>query len=422
MRTMAFFRRTGRFCAGLAATLAWMAAPTPGSVRSAGAAETFQSPMPLTEIDVGGGNAHDAWHLGALLSRSGSGQSKGTASMEGASQALRALNAAGGFRGKKFRLFITDDYSRDDAAVAGAWTFAHDDRFLAVIGPQTSDIAQTVIREVLSRKAGLVFVSPTVTRDGLVTPEGWFFSGLWPDSAQARVMATYLWREAGRKKGVVVIDPRSLYSVGLSGHFREAFQALGGQVAQIRIDNRARPELPQEAFPPILAEVLATRPEFVYVPMTAGNIRNFVRQAFRSNVGADILLCGGDTWDNTEIFQTAGRRLEGCLLTSPFYPNDPSERVRNFTRQMNLANVLSVSLDTVMGHDVVTMLVAAMEQGGPTREGIREGWFKLRDLPLVSGDTSVEASGHTRKPVLILKAAAHPTGYITELVKRMDLE
>lgn len=380
------------------------------------------APVPLVEVEVGGGKDHDAWHVGALFSRTGEERTIGNAALEGITQYLTRINQEGGFRDRKFRLFVADDQSTERGAVAGAWTFVHDDRFLAVIGPQTSDLAHAVIEGVLRRTSKVVFLSPTATRDGLVRRDGWLFSGLWPDSAQAQVMAAYLSRDLGKRRGTVVVEPHSLYSVGLAAHFREAFQGVGGTVAQVRIDSANRSELPQEAFPPILTAIKETRPEFIYAPLTTGNVRSFVRQAFRSGVDASVTICGGDTWDSADTFQSAGRRLEGCLLTSPFYANDPDERVRAYTRRMNLANVPMISLDTVMGRDIMAMMIEAMDKGAPTREGIREGWFKIRDLPLVSGDTTIDENGLPKKPILLLKVATHPTGYLTELVKRMNME
>lgn len=390
-------------------------------VASAIAGDAAASPERPVEVDVGGGGG-EAWFFGVCLSRSGPNANKGEPCIEGIRQRLREINEAGGFEGKPFRLLVADDTSTAEGAVAAARALLDDDRILAVIGPQVSGIAQATRDEAVDPAAKMIFVSPTATRDGLVKKDGWFFSALWPDSTQAEAMASYLAGDMKFERGTVIIDPLSLYSVGLGERFRQAFEKRGGRTAEARLPADAEGELPLAAFEPIVREVAAADPQFVYFPGTAGNIGRFVRQAGRAGLPPAVLLCGGDTWDNQEIFKASGSRLEGSVLTTPFFPGDPDERVVRFTRAMARADVTVVSLDNAMGYDAATMLAEAMKLGAPTRAGIREGWFKLRGLPLVSGDTSVREDGVVVKDTMILRIVATETGYVTERVKRVALE
>ena len=85
------------------------------------------------------------------------------------------MNATGGIGGARFELAAYDDVdaaygsSDPDRALANVRAMAADDRVIAVVGANYSEVAFGMIRG--SNEAGLLMCSPGVTDPGLTKPE-----------------------------------------------------------------------------------------------------------------------------------------------------------------------------------------------------------------------------------------------------------
>jgi branched-chain amino acid transport system substrate-binding protein len=397
-----------------------------GIIKAEEVAEGDTLPAGVFEIDVGAAEGGNPVFLGNILTRQCFTQAYGTPScVDGSVLRLREINKEGGLDVRPVRLLSVMDGDDVEGNLRAARTLYDDPRIVAVIGPHTSGYARAVIDRILTpaQSGNAGFYSTSATGDGLVTKDGWFFSALWPDTTQARAMARYLAQDKGFRKSVVVTEKYSAYSDSLGAAFRSAFEAVGGKTETIALPSKTDGDMTLEDFAPVVEQIKNSGAEAVYVPCSAIHIARLVRQAGRSGLDPDTVICGGDTWDHSDVFGGGGR-LDGCLFTSPLDPSRSDPRLDAFRRAMalSLADVRNITLDTMLSYDTVGMILAAAKAEGATRDGVRRGWLALRDLPLITGDTSVGADGIIRRDICVLWIGATEDGYEAVLLERIPSE
>ena len=131
------------------------------------------------------------------------------------------------------------------------------------------------------------------------------------------------------RRGAVLIDPVDApeYSRGIARNFAQAVTDLGGEIVHTAI-------LPESGEVPfsLVREILARAPEFIIIPSQGKRCAEILK-TLRNN-GFSGILCGPDSWDDTDFIDAlAGFEPGDCIYTAFFSPENPSPEFAEFRRK-----------------------------------------------------------------------------------------
>ena len=243
----------------------------------------------------------------------------------GAEQAVKDINAAGGILGQKIELVVGDDRADPKEGVSVANKFVGDG-IKFVIGHFNSGV--TIPASLVYKDNGMLAISPAATNpcvtDRKLGPCGddkrthtnlLMFRTCGRDDQQGVVAGNYIAKNFAGKK-VVVIHDKTTYGLGLANETRKAMAAKNVKPVMFEGVNKD-----DKDFSALASKIKAARADLVYwggLHDTGGLI---IRQLRDQGVKAPLM--GGDGIVSDEFSVIGGPGVEGTLMT---YGPDPRKR------------------------------------------------------------------------------------------------
>jgi branched-chain amino acid transport system substrate-binding protein len=196
-----------------------------------------------------------------------------------------------------------DDLCSADGGQAAAQTIVADKNVVGVIGTSCSGAAGAALP--LLSEAGMVLVSasntnPRLTQSPFGTAGEAYLAGYYRtahnDLYQGAAVADFVFNELGLTKAGAIHDGDP-YTDGLATAFKEAYEALGGEVVIYTSVNKGDTDMV-----PVLTEVAAAGPEVVFMPIFPPEV-NFIAQ----QVG------GVSGWEDVVLFSADGASVAGFM-------------------------------------------------------------------------------------------------------------
>jgi branched-chain amino acid transport system substrate-binding protein len=186
-----------------------------------------------------------------------------------------AIDFQGELLGHSIELQAEDDGCSAEGGQAAGQKIVSDPTILAIIGTSCSG-AGVPMSEVVSQ-AGYAMVSPSNTAPALTDPDqAWnpgYLRTAHNDTVQGAAMADYAFNELGLTKAAAIHDGDP-YTEGLANAFANSFEALGGEItaftAVVVGDTDMRP---------VLTEVAAGAPEFIFFPVFTAECSFLAKQS-----------------------------------------------------------------------------------------------------------------------------------------------
>lgn len=243
----------------------------------------------------------------------------------GAEQAVKDINAAGGILGQKIDLIVGDDRADPKEGVSVANKFVGEGvKF--VIGHFNSGV--TIPASLVYKDNGMLAISPAATNpcvtdrklgpcgdDKRAHPNLLMFRTCGRDDQQGVVAGNYIAKNFAGKK-VVIIHDKTTYGLGLANETRKAMTAKNVKAVMFEGVNKD-----DKDFSALASKIKAARADLVYwggLHDTGGLI---VRQLRDQGVKAPLM--GGDGIVSDEFSVIGGPGVEGTLMT---YGPDPRKR------------------------------------------------------------------------------------------------
>ncbi|MFV1970093.1 MAG: branched-chain amino acid ABC transporter substrate-binding protein [Acidimicrobiia bacterium] len=219
-----------------------------------------------------------------------------------------------------------DDLCSAEGGQAAGQTIASDDKVIGVIGTSCSGAA-TAASPLISQ-AGMVMISPSNTSPSLTSDlagtagdnyNPGYYRTAHNDLFQGAAVADFVFNQLGLTKAAAIHDGDP-YTNGLASAFKDAFEALGGEVVAFTAVNKGDVDMV-----PVLTEVAVEGPEVLFFPifMPEGG---FIAQQVGGVAGfEDVVMIAADGLlvDNfMELAETEGMYFSGPNLD---YGNNASE-------------------------------------------------------------------------------------------------
>lgn len=263
--------------------------------------------------------------VAALLPLSGSNRIYAEQMREGLLCAENEINANGGVGGRKLILRLLD--TRGDAA-GTRLAVAEAERLNAaalIAGYSTEEVSLIIAH---ASRLRMPTVIPLATSMYHLQVSPFVYRNSYSDAQQMEALAAYVrsWRSLSR--GAVLIDPVGSpeYSRGIARNFAQALNDQGGEVVRTVI-------LPEdgEVRPDIIRDILTAAPEFILVPSSGRRAAEILKKL--RDAGFSGIICGPDSWDDTEFIDAlAGSDPGECVYTAFFSPENPSPEFSAFRR------------------------------------------------------------------------------------------
>lgn len=235
----------------------------------------------------------------------------------GAEQAIKDINAAGGILGQQITVQVGDDVSDPKQGVSVANKFAGDGvKF--VVGHFNSGV--TIPASEVYQENGMLMVSPSATNPQVTERKMWnTFRTCGRDDQQGAVAGQYILKNMKGKK-IAVIHDKTTYGKGLAD---ETVKAMGkGNMKAVLYEGI---NVGEKDYSALVSKIKSSGADLVYWGglHTEGGL--IIRQMRDQGVKAPLM--GGDGITTDELASIAGPGVEGTLMTyGPDARNNPAAK------------------------------------------------------------------------------------------------
>lgn len=242
---------------------------------------------------------------------------------------------------------------------------------------------------------------------------GWKrFAILYPNNDYGRSARDLFANEVEKRGGAV------LHTVGYdpsAGDFRKAAQTLGQKDYRARAGEywrlkrsaeRAGQDPSKVVLPPIIdydAIFLPDDYRRVTLVASALAVEEFPVGAFRPYRHAPSLpLLGLNGWNNPKLVEAGGLYVRDCIFVDAFFPESGDPLVDGFVKSYQSRFGRSPLVVDAVTWDVARLMAAAVQNGGDTREHLREALTQVRLDDAVAGGVRFGPNRHVQWRIHVL--------------------
>jgi branched-chain amino acid transport system substrate-binding protein len=318
--------------------------------------------------------------IGAALSMTGPAAAYGAQQKAGIQAAVEVVNKSGALKGVKLEVVFEDDASTKEQGLAVFQRFINKDRVVAIIGPTLSNTAYAT--DPMAQAAGVPVIPVSNTAPKGITDIG---DWIWRVSlTEAQVIPGALkaaQAKLGFKSAGVLYGNDDAFTQGGYSVMKSALEAMG--VKTVGTQTFAKPDRDYSAQ---LTALLAQQPDILVVSALVENASGIVAQARQLGWSGPIL--GGNGFNNLKLIENAGPAADGVLIGTAWNKVSAEKANQDF---LALMKGRGHEPDQFCAQAYVGLQVVAEAirlSGQPTREGVRAGFLKLKDLPTPLGKFS----------------------------------
>ena len=330
--------------------------------------------------------------VGAILAVTGGASFLGGPEARSLEMIVEEINAKGGINGSKIELIIKDSAASPEKAISFARQLIEEDKVLAIIGPSTSgetmkikNICQQAKTPLISCGAAEVIVNPVAS---------YVFKTPQKDSFAVKKIFMEM-NKMGISKIAVLAGNTGFGKAG-KGQLLKLAPEFGIDVVEVEVYDKKSNDLSA-----VVAKIKSNKDvqaviNWSIVPAQAIVAKN-MRQA-----GWDVPLFQSHGFGNIKYVEAAGAAAEGIifpagrLLIAESLPDDNPQKALLMAYKKNYEARYNEPASTFGGHgyDAITILAAAIAEGGNDRAKVRDAIENLKNFPGTGGVFSFSAEDH----------------------------
>lgn len=347
----------------------------------------------LLAVGVGcpSGRAQEAIPIGAVFSETGIARASNATSLLGVRLAVDEINRNGGILKRPLRLLIFDNDSTPIGSAA-AVEKADQAGVVAILGSVWSSHSLAAAR--MAQQRGIPMITNYSTSPAVTAVGDHIFRVCYTDEFQGRTLAAFARSDLQAATAAVFVNLNSDFSLGLAEIFRREFERLGGMVLMER-----EYKLKQESYAPLIAKVLASQPDVVFLPGhdESGTIALRLQEA-----GVRSIFLGGDNWSEPSFLASGGSAIHRGYFSSHWSEDSPHDGVRAFVEKHSQEGELGVG--AALAYDAVFFLADAIRRAGvPERSRIRAALAEARTFVGVTGHMDFTGGRDPVKAAVIME-------------------
>ena len=335
--------------------------------------------------------------VGEVGSMTGSEATFGTSTHQGIVLAFEQINAAGGVKGKKFKLISLDDQGKPDEAATAVTKLITQDKISALLGEVAS--SRSLAMAPIAQTHGIPMITPSSTNPKVTEQGDYIFRVCFIDTFQGTVMAKFANDTLKVKSVAILRDVKNDYSVGLADFFRQTFEKNGGKIVVDQSYSAGDMDFKSQ-----LTAIRAKKPEAIYVPGYYTEVGLIARQA--KELGLDVPLMGGDGWDSPKLKEIGGKAIEGSYFSNHYSEEDQSPNVQKFIAEYKAKwNAVPDGL-AAMGYDAAKVLADAMTRSPDlSNVAVKNAIASTKNYQGVTGVITLNEHRDPIKSAVVLKVA-----------------
>jgi branched-chain amino acid transport system substrate-binding protein len=345
--------------------------------------------------------------IGFNLPLSGSQESTGISSKEGAELIRDQINHAGGLQiGKnryKVEYVYADNESTPQGAISATLKLITQDKVLGIVGPNSSSNA--IPAGGISESFRVPMVSPTSTNPKTTENRPFVFRACFLDNFQGEVMAKFAISDLKATKAAVLYNIASAYPKGLAEFFKISFEKKQGAGSVVAFENYLTNE--EKDLSSHVDRIVASDADVLFLPQYASEIPSLISQIRARGWKKPIL--GGDAWESSDLMANCGDMCKGSYFSSHFGAVGAKGKTQTFVEQYQAKTNQLPTGYAALGYDAAYLLLTAigsMDNLNPDllveRTMIKDKLASIKGFEGVSGTLDMNAAGDPIKSAVVI--------------------
>lgn len=330
--------------------------------------------------------------IGAILAVTGGASFLGGPEARSLEMMVEEINAKGGINGDKIELIIKDSAASPEKAISFAKQLIEEDKVLAIIGPSTSgetmkikNICQQAKTPLISCGAAEVIVNPVAS---------YVFKTPQKDSFAVKKIYMEM-NKLGISKIAVLAGNTGFGKAG-KGQLLKIAPEFGIEVVEVEVYDKKSNDLSA-----VVAKIKANKDVQAVINWSIVPAQAIVPKNMRQ-AGWDVPLFQSHGFGNIKYVEAAGAAAEGIifpagrLLIADSLADDNPQKALLMAYKKNYESKFNEPASTFGGHgyDAITILAAAIAEGGNDRDKVRTAIENLKDFAGTGGVFSFSAEDH----------------------------
>jgi branched-chain amino acid transport system substrate-binding protein len=336
----------------------------------------------------------DLLTVGAFFSLSGADAVLGNESREGVELATDEINAAGGIKGARVRLFMEDDKSNLQETSTRVSQLIERDNVIAVLGEVVT--ARSKAAGLVANKKHIPMISPSSAGAEVTQGKEYVFRVCSTDDDQGKAGAEFVVNGLGRKRIAVLSAGEDTRSTSLSSSFSASAIELGATI----VAGKSYPASETD-FTSYLREIKNAGADIVYAPVPVRDMVVIARHAQALGIAGSSFV-GADGWDSEDLLKAAGAELEGAHFTSHYAPDVPWPSAQTFVKNYEQRFHRVPTGIAAQGYDAARLLFDAMDRAaGFAPDRIRDAIGATKGFQGATGTISIDPQRNAQKAVVV---------------------
>ncbi|MFZ4712190.1 MAG: ABC transporter substrate-binding protein [Bacteriovoracaceae bacterium] len=342
--------------------------------------------------------------IGNYGSLTGSEATFGLSTRDGIQLAIDEANTAGGVNGKKLELKVYDNQGKPEEARLSVEKLINVDKAVAILGEVAS--TRSLAAAPVAQQNKVPMISPSSTNPDVTKKGDYIFRTCFIDPFQGEVMAKFVFNSLKLKKGAILRDSKSDYSMGLADYFQKTLVSLGGEV--VADEKYASGD---SDFKAQLTSLKQKNVEFIFIPGYYTEVGLIARQA--RDLGLNQPLLGGDGWDSPKLAEIGGAAMENGYFSNHYTAEDTRPEVVEFIKNYKAKyNVVPDGL-AAAGYDSAKVLIEALKKSSSLNgDDLRKAIAATKDHKGVTGLITLNEYRDAVKSAVVLKVVGNTFKFV----------
>jgi len=331
----------------------------------------------------------------------------GEMSKQAAEMLKEDINGAGGLDvgGKKYMLeFVYEDNeAKAESAVTTALKLIEKDEVLAMIGPNSSK--QAVPAGQVANDNETVMITPWSTNPATTLDRPWVFRAAFLDPFQGPVAVNFAVEKFQAKNAAVLYDLSNDYSKGLAEIFKAEFEKKMGVGTILAFESHGTKD---QDFSAQLTKIIATKPDFIFVPDNYNQVALIVPQARK--LGYKGQFMGSDSWGSAELMTLCGDDCKGLYFSTHYAAAGATGATKEFIDRFSAKYGATPDDVAALTWDATRIVLKAIQDtkglSGKLkrdRKAIRDALAAIPSFKGITGDMKFNEQGDPIKCAVVVK-------------------